>query len=135
MDSAAHAGTRRPIGTYAAEPAHVGHARRALAQALDGHPSADDAALIASEFATNAVLHSASGHGGKFTVCLEIQESYIWIGVGDGGGPWRCTPHDDGRPHGFDVVEAITGPDGWGVDGDPAGRVAWARIVTPAGSS
>jgi anti-sigma regulatory factor (Ser/Thr protein kinase) len=121
---------RRFTGTYTAEPAQVGCARRALAQALDGHPSADDATLIASEFATNAVLHSASGHGGKFTLCIEIREAYVWIGVGDAGGPWNPPRDGDGRPHGLDVVEAITGPGNWGVDGDTAGRVAWAKIVT-----
>jgi anti-sigma regulatory factor (Ser/Thr protein kinase) len=121
---------RRFQGTFVAEPAQVGHARRALAQALDGHPCTDDAALIASEFATNAVLHSASGDGGKFTLCVEIHPGYVWIGVGDGGGPWNRARHGDGRPHGLDVVEAITGPDGWGVDGDTDGRIAWARIVT-----
>jgi anti-sigma regulatory factor (Ser/Thr protein kinase) len=117
-------------GTYSADPAQVGHARRALVQALDGHPAADDAALIASEFATNAVLHSASGHGGKFTLCVQIHDAYVWIGVGDGGGPWNQLQRGDGRPHGFDVVEAITGPGNWGVDGDIAGRIAWARIET-----
>jgi hypothetical protein len=60
-------------GTYRAERAQVGRARRALAQALDGHPASDDATLIASEFATNAILHSASGDGGKFTLRAEIR--------------------------------------------------------------
>jgi anti-sigma regulatory factor (Ser/Thr protein kinase) len=130
VDSAAGTGTRRFTGTYCAEPAQVGHARRALAQALDGHPSADDAALIASEFATNAVLHSASGCGGKFSLAVEIHPGYVWIGVGDAGGPWNRARHRDGRPHGFDVVEAITGASNWGIEGDATGRIAWARIVT-----
>jgi anti-sigma regulatory factor (Ser/Thr protein kinase) len=128
VDSAAEAGTRRFQGTYSAEPAQVGHARRALAQALDGHPAADAATLIASELATNAVLHSASAHGGKFTLAVEIQAGYVWVGVGDGGGPWNRMPHRDGRAHGLDVVEAIAGSENWGVDGDTDGRVAWARI-------
>ncbi len=130
MDSAAGTGTRRFHGSYSAEPVQVGHARRALAQALDGHPSADTATLIASEFATNAVLHSASGHGGKFTLCIEIHEDYVWIGVGDAGGPWSPARHGDGRPHGFDVVEALTGAANWGIDGDADGRITWAKIVT-----
>jgi hypothetical protein len=56
VDSEAVTGTRRFQGTYSAEPAQVGCARRALAQAFDGHPAADTVTLIASEFATNAVL-------------------------------------------------------------------------------
>ena len=76
------------------------------------------------------MLHSASGDGGKFTLCVEIHPGYVWIGVEDAGGPWNRARHGDGRPHGLDVVEAITGPGNWGVDGDTAGRIAWARIVT-----
>ena len=35
----------------------------------------------------------------------------------------------DGRPHGLDVVEALTGPDGWGVEITTGGRrVVWARL-------
>ncbi len=53
---------------------------------------------------------------------------YVWIEVGDLGGPWRCK-EADGRPHGLDVIEALTGPDGWGIE--PAlggGRIVWARL-------
>ena len=46
----------------------------------------------------------------------------------DAGGPWRDGPRYGGRPHGFDVVTAIAGPENWGVDGDARGRIAWARI-------
>ena len=54
--------------------------------------------------------------------------AYVWIGVGGGRrGAVEPARHGDGR-RGFDVVEAITGSGNWGVDGDPAGRVAWARI-------
>ena len=31
-------------------------------------------------------------------------------------------------PHGLDVVEALTGPDNWGVAGGQAGRVVWCRL-------
>jgi hypothetical protein len=48
--------------------------------------------------------------------------------VEDAGGPWHC-PQSDGRPHGLDVVEALTGPDGWGVQTSTGGRrVVWARL-------
>ena len=84
--------------------------------------------MIASEFATNAVLHSASGCGGAFTLRAEVGRDCLRIEVEDGGGPWRDGPRDDGRPHGFDVVAAIAGAGNWGVDGDARGRVAWARL-------
>jgi anti-sigma regulatory factor (Ser/Thr protein kinase) len=126
--TAAAAGTRRHTGTYPAEPRQVGLARAALAGWLGGGPRAHEAILVASEFATNAVVHSASRHGGAFTVRAEVRQEYLRIEVEDAGGPWRDGPRDDGRPHGFDVVAAIAGAGNWGIDGDDRGRVAWARF-------
>src|ERR1700733_1528155 len=119
--------------SYSAEPAQVGWARRALTQALGDHPFIDDATLIASEFATNAVLHSASRDGGKFTLRAEIHPGYVRIEVEDAGGPWNPTQHSDGRPHGFDVIEAIVGTGNWGIVGDATRRVAWAALGMTAG--
>lgn len=126
--TAAATGTRRYTGTYPADPAQVGHARAALAALLHDHPLADEAILISSEFATNSVLHSASHDGGEFTLRAEIHPDHIRIEVEDAGGPWRARPREDVRPHGFDVVQAITGPQNWGVDGDTRRRIAWARL-------
>ena len=56
--TAAAAGTRRHTGTYPAEPRQVGLARAALGRWLGGCPRADEAILIASEFATNAYCKS-----------------------------------------------------------------------------
>ena len=125
--TATAAGTRRHTGTYPAEPRQVGIARSALAGWLDGGPQ-DKAILVASEFATNAVLHSASRHGGAFTVRAEVRQEYLRIEVEDGGGSWRDGPRYDGRPHGFDVVTAIAGPENWGIEGDARGRIAWATL-------
>ena len=94
----------------------------------DRDSRADEAVLVASEFATNAVLHSASRHGGTFTLRAEALQDYVRIEVEDAGGPWRDGPRDDRRPHGFDVVAAIAGRGNWGIDGDVRGRVAWAWI-------
>ena len=126
--TAAAAGTRRHTGTYPADPRQVGIVRSALAGWLDGGPRAHEAILVASEFATNAVVHSASRHGGAFTARAEVRQEYLRIEVEDAGGPWRDGPRDDGRPHGFDVVAAIAGAGNWGIDGDDCGRVAWARF-------
>jgi hypothetical protein len=62
-------------------------ARAALAGWLAGCPRADEAVLVASEFATNSVLHSASRHGGAFTLCAEVRQDHVRIEVKDGGGP------------------------------------------------
>ena len=126
--TAAAAGTRRHSGTYPAEPRQVGLARAVLAGWLGGCPQADEAILVASEFATNSVLHSASRDGGAFTLRAEVHPDCLRIEVEDAGGPWRDRPHDDGRPHGFDVVAAIAGAGNWRVDGDTRERIAWARL-------
>ena len=126
--TAAAAGTRCHTGTYPAEAARVGQARAALAAWLGTWPRADEALLIASEFATNSILHSASRDGGVFTLHAEVDEDRLRIEVEDAGGPWYDGPRDDGRPHGFDVVAAIAGPGNWGIDGDARGRTAWARL-------
>ena len=126
--TATAAGTRRHTGTYPAEPGQVRHARAALAGWLRGCTQADEAILIASEFAANSVLHSASREGGAFTLRAEVHPGRLRIEVEDAGGPWRDGPRDGSRPHGFDVVTATAGPGNWGIDGDAHGRTAWARL-------
>ena len=117
---------------YPGRPDQVRHARQAVARHLAGCPAADDAVLIVSELASNAVLHSAS-RGEFFTVRAELHADYVWVETEDLGGPWRCRQADD-RPHGLDVLDALAGPDNWGVEstGD-GGRVVWARLDLPAG--
>jgi serine/threonine-protein kinase RsbW len=126
--TAAAAGTRRHTGTYPAEPRQVGLARAELAAWLGSWLRADEAILVASEFASNAVRHSASRHGGTFTLRAEVGRDRVRIEVEDAGGSWREGRCDDERPHGFDVVTAIAGSGNWGIAGDDGGRVAWARL-------
>jgi len=121
-------GARRHAGSYPAEPAQVRQARAALAVILRDCPRADDAILVASEYATNSVIHSASRGGGEFTLRVEVRQDNVRIEVEDAGGAWHGGPGDDGRPHGFDVVAAIAGPQNWGINGDTSGRVAWATL-------
>ncbi|MEZ0092682.1 ATP-binding protein [Streptacidiphilus sp. EB129] len=52
-------------------PEVLGAARAWLRRLLDGHPCADDAKLIVSELAANAIRHTASGdQTGTFHVAL-----------------------------------------------------------------
>ena len=121
---------------FPARPEQVGQARKFLAAALLGCPIADDALLCLSELASNSVLHSASRRpGGAFTVRAEIRhDDYVRIEVRDEGGPWDERPCEDGRAHGLQVIEALTGPNGWGVEVTPdGGRVVWARLGLAAG--
>jgi anti-sigma regulatory factor (Ser/Thr protein kinase) len=123
--------TTRFAAIYPGRPDQVQRARREVARYLAGSPAANDAVLIASELAANAVLHSAS-RGEFFTVRAELHADYVWVEAEDLGGPWRCRQVDD-RPHGLDVVQAFAGPDGWGVETtSDGGRVVWARLDLPA---
>jgi anti-sigma regulatory factor (Ser/Thr protein kinase) len=113
-------------GTFAGSPELVAQVRAGLRAFLDGCPRADDVILCASEFAANAVLHSAS-RGEVFTIRAELFPGYCWVECEDLGGPWLCRGRED-RPHGLDIVTALVG-DSWGVETAAAGcRVVWARV-------
>jgi anti-sigma regulatory factor (Ser/Thr protein kinase) len=115
-------------------PGHTDQARNVRSEVADWLALAgclaaiiDDAKVIASELAANAVLHSAS-RGASFTVRCEIDSSCVRIEVEDLGGPWRPRRPDD-RPHGLDLVEALVGPDSWGSEpGGDGGRLVWVRL-------
>jgi anti-sigma regulatory factor (Ser/Thr protein kinase) len=124
-------GAREWAGTFAGTPRQVAYARHAVKGILAGCPRADDAALIVSELAANAILHSHSKDQ-SFTVRAEIHSGYLRIEVEDLGGSWNAKPGGPGRPHGLEVIEALTGPDNWGVEGDQAGRVVWCRLELQA---
>ena len=100
--------------------------RAYLDQCLLPDDAADDAILIISEFATNAIRHSRS-QGAFFIVRCETFPSYAWVEVHDLGGPWHFQLPD--ATHGLAIVEALVGPDGWGVDTtESGGRIVWCRI-------
>jgi hypothetical protein len=122
--------TREWEGAYPARPCHVRDARHAVEGFLAGCAASDETLLICSELTTNAVLHSRSKDDGKFILRVTVHTDFIWIECEDAGGPWLARP-GDGRPHGLDVVYALCGEDGWGVedmDGGRTGRVVWARL-------
>jgi len=73
------------------------------------------------------VIHSDSQKG-SFTVRTELFPGYLQIECEDQGGQWNRRSRDPDRPHGLDVVEALTSADGWGIDGGSPGRVVWARL-------
>jgi two-component sensor histidine kinase len=97
--------------TFHGRADQIGQVRRDIVAHLAGHPAAADAVLIASELATNALLHSASA-GASFTVRCQVHPGHVQVEVEDLGGPWQ-PGQPDGRPHGLDIIEALTGPGGW----------------------
>ena len=122
----------RHTGTYPGRADQVHQVRRAVARHLAGCPAADEAVLITSELAANAILHSRS-RTAHFTVRAELHLDHVRIEAEDLGSPWRRR-QSDGRPHGLDVVEALAGPDGWGVETTTGGgQIVWARLDLAAG--
>ena len=113
--------------TFPGRADQVGLVRRDIAGHLAGHPATSDAVLIASELAANSVLHSASA-GEHFTVRCQAYPGHVRVEVEDLGGPWQ-PGQPDSRPHGLDIIVALTGPDGWGAHTTGQGnRIVWARL-------
>lgn len=101
--------------------------RREIAGYLESCPVADDAVLIADELAANAILHTRS-RGSTFRIRCQLSPGTARIEVEDLGGPWRPRSQGD-RPHGLDIVQALTGPNGWGTQATgTGGRIVWARL-------
>jgi anti-sigma regulatory factor (Ser/Thr protein kinase) len=117
-------------GIFRGRAEEISHVRRHVARHLANCPAADNAVLIASEFAANSILHSHS-RGQQFTIRVHLRPGHIQVECQDAGGPWRPRRHDDDRPHGLDIVEALTGgPAGWGVQATGDGsRITWARLA------
>ena len=58
-------------------------------EALTGCPRTDDLVLAVSELASNAVIHSASGQGGTFTIRLRTAPRWARVEIADDG-PANC---------------------------------------------
>lgn len=108
------------------EPTAPRRAREALA-GLDAIQSVrDDALLVVSELATNAVMHSGCAEGEEFELSAEQRDGCVRIIVRDpshrGGEPRRRAP-DPSRPGGMGlaVVEQVARD--WGAE-----RGDWLRV-------
>lgn len=118
--------------TYPGLPSMVPAIRAYVRGLLLGSPRRDDAELIASEFAGNAIRHTPSGApGGQITITVTTRPGWARIALHDvGDGDWtRPTPAealgDYGR--GLVLVEALA--DKLGHDVDEAGQTMWAELA------
>jgi anti-sigma regulatory factor (Ser/Thr protein kinase) len=107
--------------------------RADLTKLSDDWPFTDELVLLASELATNAVLHTRSGHPDQtFTVRATVYPGhYAWVEVIDQGGAWAADGHDEEHGRGLAIVASVAGEDNWGIDGNSAARVAWFRLNWP----
>lgn len=127
-----HAGTWR---IFPGTPDQVATVRRYVRSEFAGHPALDDAMLAASELASNAITHSASGQqGGLFAVHLtQASPHHIAVLVTDQGGPSEPqfsragTDQESGR--GLQVIEALASL--LIATGDTTGRSVLAVIPDP----
>ena len=114
---------------FPAERDAPGRARRLVVDALRqwGHQGTvvNDAALVLSELATNAVLHA----GSPFSIAVRVQDSMLRVAVRDAS-PLATTVRDGGwipRPmHGLAVIDSLSTH--WGVEGTHDGKVVWAEL-------
>lgn len=104
--------------------------REWVGRVVDGSDVADDVVLLSSELATNAVLHSASGGDGTFTVLVLAEGGLVRVEVHDRGSAGVPAIRQPRQPAesgaGLSLVECIA--DRWGFYGGPSGRVVWFEI-------
>jgi anti-sigma regulatory factor (Ser/Thr protein kinase) len=87
----------------------------------------DDAALIVSELATNAVVHARS----TFTVLLSYEARTLCISVRDDCAAVPSVRNPPGRVisgRGLGLVSSIA--QRWGTDRDGVGKLVWAELAT-----
>jgi len=108
----------------------IARARDFTRRAIEPCPVLDEAVLLVSELATNALEHTATGNGGRFQVTVCRADTSLVIGVSDNGSnktpqPGLLDPQsENGR--GLGLVELIA--DRWGHCGGRTGRTVWFEL-------
>jgi serine/threonine-protein kinase RsbW len=121
--------------SFPGRPDQVAQCRRFVLLALMGTDYARDAELLASELATNAVRHTASGsHSGTFQVTVFWHSRAVIVAVTDEGAatiPALSTPGAiDPAGRGLLLVEALASQ--WGFHGNHHGRTVWFELAGPS---
>jgi serine/threonine-protein kinase RsbW len=114
---------------FSGEPAQLRMMRRWIRDLLPPCPALDDLVSVVDELAVNALAHTASGHGGWFSVEVLLTHDLVRVVVGDQGSPTE--PHvihdlqgEGGR--GLLLVSELS--IGMGVSGGADGRFVWADL-------
>jgi anti-sigma regulatory factor (Ser/Thr protein kinase) len=114
-------------------PRELRSAREFVAEVVGGCPVADEVILLASEVAANAVLHTASGKDGTFTVVVHPFNEMVRVEVHDGGSETqpdiRSADDQAVSGRGLGLVELLAAR--WGHLGDRDGRVVWFEVDLP----
>ncbi|MBA2609093.1 MAG: ATP-binding protein [Actinobacteria bacterium] len=116
---------------FAGSASSVRAARAFITEKLANTPKSavEDAVLIASELAANAVTHANSA----FTICVEETTSHVRIEVrdrGEGAPTLRRPRPEEAYGRGLRIVSELARS--WGVDEHPeGGKTVWADIALP----
>lgn len=124
------AATNRQTRIFDGSPREIRQVRDFVAQVVDGCPVAEDVVLLSSELATNAVLHTASGVGGTFSVFVYAEDAWVRVEVHDLGSAKAPAVRRRGLPGesgaGLSLIETIARR--WGFHGGQRGRVVWFEL-------
>jgi anti-sigma regulatory factor (Ser/Thr protein kinase) len=108
----------------------VRNVRAFVGDAVGGCPVADDVILLASEVATNAIMHTASGKDGTLTVVVDGDDKRVRVEVhddGSGSAPDVGTAESEQESaRGLYLVEELATR--WGHYGGRDGRVVWFEV-------
>jgi len=125
--------TARPIQrAFPGRADQIARAREFTKRMLGPCPVTDEAMLLVSELATNALEHTSTADGGQFRVTICRDATSLLIGVSDNGSaktpePGGLDPESEaGR--GLGLVELIA--DRWGYCGGEQGRTVWFQMET-----
>lgn len=113
-------------------PVSVPAARRFVRDAMAGCPRVADLAQAVTELASNAVLWSAAGESGTFTVTVRTAPRWARVEVTDPGP--AAAPTARGHGWGLGIVAASTDRHGTRRGPGPA-RTSWAEVTWPDASS
>lgn len=110
----------------------VADARTFVARASGGHPRRDDAVLLVSEVATNAILYGSANGVELFRVIVRPSPARIYAAVVDGGGEgaplMKRHAADAEHGRGLEIVDLIAST--WGVVPIGTGHRVWFELLT-----
>jgi len=128
--SASPASCRARRRVFPGDPGQVPHVRRFVRRSLAGRGPAADAALLATELATNAIQHTSTGDSGAFEVVICLHPAIVRICVTDQGsaGAPVLTPAARESPsgRGLAIVDALARR--WGHQANGIGRTVWFEL-------
>lgn len=117
---------------FPGDPRHLHDVRRYVGDLLADLPERDDVISCVAELASNAIVHTRSGKGGRFVVHVRRACTLLRVAVADEG---SCTVPVIRPFHRGDLLEGGRGlaivarlSDCLGIEGDERGRTVWAEF-------